>query len=107
MIYLLRKHGIISVPIIREAYIICEADIIALAISSVTARNGYHCKNPLLSSRQKRVFTWLGWRDSNPRDDGVKVRCLTAWRQPNIAYGGLKKSPLSVQWGFYGVNDGT
>ena len=57
MIYLLRKHGIISVPIIREAYIICEADIIALAISSVTARNGYHCKNPLLSSRQKRVFT--------------------------------------------------
>ncbi len=27
---------------------------------------------------------WLGWRDSNPRDDGVKVRCLTAWRQPNM-----------------------
>ena len=27
---------------------------------------------------------WLGWRDSNPRDDGVKVRCLTAWRQPSI-----------------------
>ena len=24
---------------------------------------------------------WLSWRDSNPRDDGVKVRCLTAWRQ--------------------------
>ena len=30
------------------------------------------------------AFTWLGWRDSNPRDDGVKVRCLTAWRQPSI-----------------------
>ena len=42
MIYLLRKHDIISVPIIREAYIICEADIIALAISSVTVGNGYH-----------------------------------------------------------------
>ena len=27
---------------------------------------------------------WLGWRDSNPRDDGVKVRCLTAWRQPSM-----------------------
>ena len=27
---------------------------------------------------------WLGWRDSNPRDAGVKVLCLTAWRQPKI-----------------------
>ena len=35
MIYLLRKHDIISVPFIREAYIIYEADIIASAISSV------------------------------------------------------------------------
>ena len=42
MIYLLRKYDIIPVPIIREAYIICEADIIASAISSVTAGNGYH-----------------------------------------------------------------
>ena len=42
MIYLLRKHDIISVPYIREAYIICAADIIAAAISSVTAGNGYH-----------------------------------------------------------------
>ena len=57
MIYLLRKHDIISVPIIREAYIICEADIIALAISSVTVGNGYHCKKSLLSGRQKRFFT--------------------------------------------------
>ena len=48
MIYLLRKHDIISVPFIREAYIICEADIIASAISSVTVGNGYHCKKPLL-----------------------------------------------------------
>ena len=42
MIYLLRKHDIISVPFMRKAYIICKADIIAAAISSVTARNGYH-----------------------------------------------------------------
>ena len=42
VIYLLRKHDIISVPIIREAYIICKADIIASAISSVTVGNGYH-----------------------------------------------------------------
>ena len=45
MIYLLRKCDIPSVPFIREAYIICEADIIALAISSVSAGNGYHCKS--------------------------------------------------------------
>lgn len=25
---------------------------------------------------------WLGWMDSNHRNDGVKVRCLTAWLQP-------------------------
>ena len=29
------KHDIISVPFIRKAYIICEADIIASAISPV------------------------------------------------------------------------
>ena len=28
---------------------------------------------------------WLGWRDSNLRNDGVKVRCLTTWRQPKTA----------------------
>gem|GEM_PF-5138889 len=29
-------------------------------------------------------FIWLGWRDSNPRNGGVKVRCLTAWLHPKI-----------------------
>ena len=29
-----------------------------------SARNGYHCKNPLLSTRQKRVFTWRAPEDS-------------------------------------------
>ena len=42
MIYLLRKHDMISVPFIRAAYITCAADIIAKAISSVTYGNGYH-----------------------------------------------------------------
>ena len=45
VIYLRCKYDIISVPFIREAYIICGADIIATAISSVSAGNGYHCKN--------------------------------------------------------------
>ena len=40
-------------------------------------------------------FFWLGWRDSNPRDDGVKVRCLTAWLQPNI-YVNLNIIPLLI-----------
>ncbi len=31
-----------------------------------------------------RIF-WLGHRDSNPGNDGVRVRCLTAWRCPNIS----------------------
>ena len=27
---------------------------------------------------------WLGQLDSNQRDDGVKVRCLTAWLWPKM-----------------------
>ncbi len=27
---------------------------------------------------------WLGWKDLNPRNNGVRVRCLTTWRHPNI-----------------------
>ena len=26
---------------------------------------------------------WLGWKDLNPRNNGVRVRCLTAWRHPS------------------------
>ncbi len=29
---------------------------------------------------------WLGWKDLNPRNDGVRVRCLTPWRHPNRDY---------------------
>ena len=45
---------------------------------------------------------WLGWRDSNPRDAGVKVLCLTAWRQPNIQVRYRKKAfkqkPFFMGW---------
>ena len=36
------------------------------------------------ASDTKLAPTWLGWLDSDQRDDGVKVRCLTAWRRPNL-----------------------
>ena len=39
----------------------------------------------LLSYRGK----WLRWRDSNPRNDGVKVRCLTPWLHLNITFSKL------------------
>ena len=52
-----------------------------------------------------RCFLWLGWRDSDPRDAGVKVLCLTAWRQPNISFYILikKKGFLIDKKPFYGV----
>ena len=37
-----------------------------------------HKKRRLLAS----FCVWLGHRDSNPGSDGVRVRCLTAWRYP-------------------------
>ena len=55
VIYLLRKHDIISVPFIREAYIICEADIIALAISPVPSGTDIIVKN-LFCPVDKRGF---------------------------------------------------
>ena len=27
---------------------------------------------------------WLGWKDLNPRNDGVRVHCLTAWLHPSV-----------------------
>ena len=55
MIYLLRKHDIISVPFIREAYIICGADIIAEAISSGPQGTDIIVKN-LFCQVDKRGF---------------------------------------------------
>ena len=35
------------------------------------------------NSRLGEFHVWLGWRDLNPRNVGVRVRCLTAWLHPN------------------------
>ena len=32
------------------------------------------------------AFHWLGWKDLNPRNDGVRVHCLTAWLHPSLFY---------------------
>ena len=77
MIYLLRKHDIISVPFIREAYIICEADIIASAISPVRAKERISLKKVSFVSRQKRLFSWRARRDSEPRTFGGRSPILT------------------------------
>ena len=51
-----------------KAYIIArQCDIISKIYHPFVPKNGYHCKNPLLSGRQKRVFTWYTGRDSNPQ----------------------------------------
>ena len=42
------------------------------------------------------VFIWLGWKDLNPRNNGVRVRCLTTWRHPNISSCHLLFSDLFI-----------
>ena len=50
------------------------------------------------ASDTKLAPTWLGWLDSDQRDDGVKVRCLTTWRQPNIQmYSCQNRTPIFRQ----------
>ena len=39
-------------------------------------------ENEKLQLNNKSELFWLGHRDSNPGNDGVRVRCLTAWRCP-------------------------
>ena len=58
-----------------------------------------HCTSPLSHDRSEVYHTtlfnerslpwtlngyWLGWLDLNQWNDGVKVRCLTAWLHPSI-----------------------
>ena len=31
-----------------------------------------------------KLLYWLGWKDLNPRNDGVRVHCLTAWLHPSL-----------------------
>ena len=42
-------------------------------------------KNKSASTREMRVeaLDWLGRKDLNPRNGGVRVRCLTTWRRPS------------------------
>ena len=46
-----------------KAYIIARRAISYRRYITRSARNGYHCKKPLLSTRQKRFFTWRRRRD--------------------------------------------
>ena len=56
MIYLLRKHDIISVPFIREAYIICAADIIPVRVHHPFPQGTDIIEKTSFVIRQKRFF---------------------------------------------------
>ncbi len=43
---------------------------------------------------------WLGWLDSNQRNDGVKVRCLTAWLHPKIRENQERERPAPDRVGW-------
>lgn len=51
---------------------------------------GFNTTNLLLHITKRTAFYavlyWLGWKDLNPRNGGVRVRCLTTWRHPNIRF---------------------
>ena len=42
------------------------------------------CAEIIKKLTQLRELCWLGWKDLNPRNNGVRVRCLTTWRHPNV-----------------------
>ena len=50
-----------------KAYIIARSAISYRRYITRSVRNGYHCKKPLLSGRQKRFFTWRSRRDLSHR----------------------------------------
>ena len=50
--------------------------------------------------RKRSAFFWLGWRDSDPRDAGVKVLCLTAWRHPNMELVYSKNAHSITLWAY-------
>lgn len=53
-------------------------------------------------AREQAAF-WLGWQDLNLRNNGVKVRCLTAWLQPNVKRETINFAPRHL---LNGVEDG-
>ena len=42
----------------------------------------YHLATP----QRLGLKIWLGWQDSNLRNDRVKVYCLTAWLHPKDVF---------------------
>ncbi len=46
--------------------------------------NCLSCKNKRSVHNKCTDQVWLGWKDLNPRNNGVRVRCLTTWRHPNV-----------------------
>ena len=44
----------------------------------------FFLNNPKKKASEKfRSLVKLGWKDLNPRNNGVRVRCLTTWRHPS------------------------
>ena len=36
-----------------------------------------------ISPHRAMEAVWLGWKDLNPRNGGVRIHCLTAWLHPS------------------------
>ena len=36
-----------------------------------------------ISPHRAMEAIWLGWKDLNPRNGGVRIHCLTAWLHPS------------------------
>ena len=50
-------------------------------------KKGYENKDKKKGALQSAPCrNWLGWKDLNPRNDGVRVHCLTAWLHPNMVF---------------------
>ena len=56
----------------------------------------YPRQNKKQATPSEQPVFWLGRRDSDPRDAGVKVLCLTAWRRPNML---IVKTPTAFNYG--------
>ena len=67
-----------------KAYIIHRRWVSYRRYITRSAGNGYHCKKPLLSGRQKRFFTWWRRRGSNPRPYGCEPYALPAELRPHL-----------------------
>ena len=102
MIYLRCKYDIISVPSYAKRISSAKQISYPQGISSVTEGNGYHCKKPLLSGRQKRFFTWPTLRGSNSQPSESESDALSS-----CAKGGYEvPKKIGTYLKFYSVNEG-